>query len=192
MGAAIGSVKSMAVSQFALRSQLDRVGIVASIGCAIHCLIAPFVILFAPAIGNGWASPTTHLMIALLVIPVAIFSMVSSYRVHQRSKIVVLGIIGAGLVLLGTASPWLEPLLAKGGSNLGAASPLDGSSTCTDCCPTVEVNETTGAWDWKFPAASWLTMLGGLGLVSAHWANLRCCKGCKDTGSRVGPFCSHG
>ncbi|MCH2101546.1 MAG: MerC domain-containing protein [Planctomycetes bacterium] len=175
-----------------LHMRLDQAGIVASIGCAVHCLIAPFVILFAPAFGGIWASPQTHLLIALFVLPVAILTMANGYRTHQRAWILGLGITGAGFVLLGTAFPWLEPLWAAGATVAQQDPELAQTTctTCTNCCPTVTIDETSGEWNWKFPPASWLTMVGGMSLVSAHWGNLRCCKSCKKSKAKVGPFCS--
>lgn len=150
-------------------------------------------------LGGWWASPTTHLLIALFVLPVAAMALIKGFKIHQSGKVVVLGLVGAGFVLLGTAFPWLQPLLASdlpatAAGAAGAApdvTPLATETQCTDCCPSVEVNATTGEWDWKFPPASWLTMLGGIGLVSAHWANLRFCQSCKkcsESSEAGGPF----
>lgn len=184
----------MMLAPSVLRSRLDQAGIAASVGCAVHCLIAPFLILFAPAIGGWWAHPGTHLAIALFVLPIAVLTMTAGYRLHQRRWILGLGVAGAGFVLLGTIFPWIEPMWAVEAAGSGNSSSLGAAAactTCTDCCPTVAIDETTGAWDWNFPPASVLTMAGGVGLVSAHWGNLRCCKHCDQNESGVGPFCSH-
>ncbi len=184
----------MKATQTTMHEGLDRAGIIASVGCAIHCLIAPFVVMFSPVIGGWWASPTVHLMIALLVLPVAALAMAKGFQLHQRTGVVVLGLVGVGLVLIGTGFPWLEPLWAGEGANALAIAPLSDEAACSDCCPTVEVDAETGGWDWKFPPASVLTMFGGFALVTAHWANLRFCKNCKrcsETRESVGPFCSN-
>lgn len=186
----------MTLAQAALRSGLDRAGIAASVGCAIHCLVAPFVILFAPAIGGWWASPTTHFVIALLVLPLAGIAMTKGYRSHHRRWILALGMLGAGFVILGTAFPWLEMLWANGSPDPALAAVASTAAdtectTCTSCCPSVAIDEETGAWDLSIPPASWLTMLGGISLVTAHFANLRCCSRCEENGSGVGPFCAH-
>jgi len=137
--------------------------------------------------GGWWASPQTHLLISLFVLPVATYTMWHGFRVHQRRMIFGLGLGGASFVLLGTLFPWLEPLFSAQPLQATAAPALE---VCTDCCPTVVIDQAAGTWDWNFPPASLLTMLGGIGLVAAHWGNLRCCKQCETSHSAVGPFCS--
>ncbi|MFK7788014.1 MAG: MerC family mercury resistance protein, partial [Phycisphaeraceae bacterium] len=50
------------------RTWLDRLGIGASLLCAIHCLAAPFLLLLLPAAGSIWSHPAVHWILALLVV----------------------------------------------------------------------------------------------------------------------------
>jgi hypothetical protein len=156
---------------------LDRTGVLASIGCAVHCLVAPVFMLLAPAIGGWWVHPVTHLLIAAIVLPVAGMALVRGYRQHGRRWIPLVGGIGMMLVGIGVVLPW-TPTTASSPAMTGAGD----CAVCQECCPTVRVDPATGAWGLDLPAASIVTMLGGLALIIAHAGNLRCaCQSCEDT-----------
>ena len=146
--------------------RLDRCGVVASIGCAVHCAVAPLLLLAAPAIGGIWVHPSTHLAIAALVLPVAALALRHGVRTHGRRWIGAVGLVGMLLVAAGVIWPWLAP------SGVHAA-----HGACGDCCPSLHVDEASGAWSVRIPPASIVTLLGGIALVTAHVANLRqrCC-----------------
>lgn len=146
---------------------LDRTGVIASIGCAVHCMVAPLVLLLAPALGGIWVHPGTHLAIAALVLPVAAFALRRGLRAHGRRWIAIAGVLGMALVAVGTLLPFV-------GHTAHAA-----GETCQDCCPTLVVDEHSGDYRLHLPPASIVTFLGGALLVTAHFANLRCCAGCR-------------
>lgn len=147
---------------------LDRTGVIASVGCAIHCMVAPVLLVAAPTLGGWWVHPATHLAIAALVLPIAASALRRGFRVHQRRWILVAGTAGMALVLIGVVLPWALP------SGLGGA-----CGTCRDCCPTLVQDPTTGVSSLRIPPASIVTMLGGAALVVAHAGNLRCaCRRC--------------
>ena len=82
-----------------------------------------------------------------------------------------MALVGIGVVL-----PWI--MSATSGSVVAGA---DDCTLCKDCCPTVQVDPDTGAWGLNLPAASIVTMLGGLALIIAHAGNLHCaCRSCED------------
>ena len=149
---------------------LDRTRVMASIGCAFHCLTAPALLLAAPALGGWWVHPLTHLLIAAVVVPVAGLALWRGYGWHRRRWIVAAGALGIALVVAGALLPWLLPA--------DAPAPQTAAATCHACCPSVVVDATSGAWSLRVPPASIVTMLGGIFLVVAHAANLRhrCCR----------------
>jgi len=154
---------------------LDRTGVVASVGCAIHCLIAPGLVLLAPALGGWWVHPLTHLLIAALVLPVAGLALARGYRQHHRRWIPLIGGLGMAMVVLGAVLPWL---LSTGAPPVAEADAA--ASLCRECCPTIHVDAVTGTWALRVPPASIVTMLGGVALIVAHVANLRCaCPSCR-------------
>ena len=149
---------------------LDRTGVCASVGCALHCMVAPLLLIVAPTLGGIWVHPAAHLAIAGLVVPIAAFALRSGYRKHGTRWIVGLGCAGIVLVLLGALWPFC---FASGGTVSHAA------GCCHDCCPTMVVDDVTGERSLRIPPASLITLLGGIGLVTAHIGNLRCCAACK-------------
>jgi hypothetical protein len=140
----------------------DRCGIVLSVGCAVHCLIAPLVLLVVPLIGGVWVHPGLHLAIALLVLPVAAWALRRGKATHGGRTPLVLGLMGMVLVVIGVLWPFVL-------STASAHGP------CTDCCPTLLAAD--GGWSLRVPPASIVTMLGGALLVAAHAGNLRACRG---------------
>ncbi|MEO0794761.1 MAG: MerC domain-containing protein [Verrucomicrobiota bacterium] len=164
----------------------DKIGIVASALCAVHCAVTPILLLMAPAFGKAWSNPMTHWVMAAFVIPVAAIMMVKGYEKTRRRSMVLLGVLGIGFVLAGAIVPSLEN--ASSPSGLGEHALISGGSVpqaqgadsgCSEvCCPSVQTTET-GEWKLNFPMASILTTLGGLFLVGTHVSNLCRCKSCK-------------
>lgn len=147
---------------------LDRTGVCASVGCAIHCAVAPLLLLTAPVLGGMWTHPLTHLVIAGIVLPVAALALQRGCRTHGRRWLLAVGISGMVMVLLGALWPFL--------SGLGSAAGSDHAhSGCGACCPSIHRDEATGAWSLHVPFASAITLLGGIALVTAHIGNLRLC-----------------
>lgn len=148
---------------------LDRTGVVASVLCAIHCAVAPLLLVIAPTLGGLWVHPLAHLGIAALVLPVAGFALRRGFRLHHLRWVVVVGGGGIALVLLGAVYPYLSGPEVAGGCESG----------CDQCCPSYVIDPETGEQVLNVPAASVITLMGGIALVVAHIANLRCCGGCR-------------
>lgn len=182
------------------RPNPDRLGVIASVLCAIHCAATPILLLFAPAFGRIWSHPASHWLVALLVVPLAAVMVWQGFRRHRRPWIVVMGGLGMGLVVTGAAIPYLGIDQAKvAEEHTGPASlhetpkanveeeefvyvvgqdDLDGAETpaaCADtCCPSVG-READGNLRLHIPLASIVTTLGGLALIVTHLGNLCCC-----------------
>jgi len=133
-------------------------------------MVAPFLLIAAPTLGGIWVHPAAHLAIAALVLPIAAFALRSGYRKHGARWIVGLGTAAMVLVLLGA----IWPLWFAGGDAVSNA-----SGCCHECCPTVVVDDVTGERSLRMPPASVITLLGGIGLVTVHLGNLRCCAACE-------------
>ena len=88
-----------------LLAKADRIGIGASILCAIHCAAAPFSITFTTAFGKIWAHPLSHILVAMLVVPLAAFSIRRGYLTHQKKWVLVTAYIGIFVVLTGATLP---------------------------------------------------------------------------------------
>lgn len=163
---------------------VDRWGIFASALCAIHCLITPIIFLALPKFGEVWAHPSSHWIMALIVIPLAFLTMRINRGQAKSRWSSLLGGIGIILIVLGALTPSLE---SHFGTSYGLSSPTpvevvekdSSESSCSDpCCPTVAVQED-GEVQWEIPLASIITTLGGLCLIITHITNIRCCLNCK-------------
>ena len=72
----------------------DRIGISASIICAIHCVLTPALVILIPFVGNFLSEPWIHVTIAAVIFPVAIWALWSGYRKHRHPRVLVAGGIG--------------------------------------------------------------------------------------------------
>ncbi len=100
----------------------DRIGVVASVLCAIHCALTPILLLMLPTFGRAWSHPATHWGMALVVIPVAAFTIVRGFQQHGRRWIVGVGVLGMALILVGAAVPYLKDSPVAAGGSLGPSS----------------------------------------------------------------------
>lgn len=185
------------------RPDPDRVGVAASILCALHCAATPFLFLFAPAFGKVWAHPASHWLVALFVVPLAALMLRSGFRRHHRRWIVACGVIGISLVVAGAAIPYTGLGTAHTASHADPEttdhSPADTSAAeedfvyvvgeedeseaeseaCADsCCPSLGT-DADGNLTLHLPLASIVTTLGGLALIVTHLGNLCCCRVCE-------------
>jgi len=172
---------------------LDRVGITASVACAIHCLIAPFLLLLLPTLGTVWAAPWVHWVLAVLVLPLAMLVVYRGYRRHRKRWVLAAALCGAALVTAGLVAPHINDrplvqapapafLVSMGGST--STSPMtEAHASCAEgCCPTLAVSDT-GAATLGIPAGGLLTILGSLLLIAGHSGNLLACR-CFTAGSK--------
>ncbi|MFK7850684.1 MAG: MerC domain-containing protein [Akkermansiaceae bacterium] len=162
------------------RTNADRLGVVASVLCAIHCALAPILFLFLPAFGRVWAHPATHWGMAIFVVPIAIWMTYCGFRKHRRKWVIATASFGIAFVLMGSALPYLE--IGKNPS-YGISFSLPGQKTqtgapCVDtCCPST--TQLSGKNVFFIPPAAIFTTIGGIALIITHLVNLRCCTNCR-------------
>lgn len=98
-----GTEESLETASLAARSggAADWIGIVASIGCAIHCAAMPFVIAFLPALGLSFlADAVFHKVMVFVCSALAIASFVPGFRRHGRKLPMGIATVGIGLISL--------------------------------------------------------------------------------------------
>jgi len=95
-------------SDFKSHSRVDRIGIFASILCAIHCALTPVLLILLPTFGKAWAHPSTHWGMAIIVIPIAVFMIKKGFKKHGKKWIVALGAVGIVLIIVGSILPYVE------------------------------------------------------------------------------------
>lgn len=83
----------------------DRIGVATSVLCAIHCALAPVLLIFLPTFGKIWAHPASHALVAIFIVPLAGFSLLKGYRKHRKRWIVVSASVGIVFVLFGATLP---------------------------------------------------------------------------------------
>jgi len=172
----------------------DWLGMVASIGCALHCAAMPFVIASLAAWGLSFLSDEVfHKWMALICIAIAITAFVPGWRKHRMILPVALGGFGLALISLAAfamegqccatcASPVTESNEQGGLAQAGCK-----DSCCAACSETAIVStiqadpatehldgtEQTSWTNLRSSIAPWLTPIGALTLVIAHLLNRR-------------------
>lgn len=86
----------------------DRVGVVLSVLCAIHCAVTPFLLILLPTFGKIWSHPASHWGMALFVVPIAVVMLTTGYRRHRRRAIIATGVLGIVFVIVGAILPYVE------------------------------------------------------------------------------------
>lgn len=84
---------------------LDRVGIILSGLCIVHCFVTPFVIMFSPMLAQFFDSKWSHLGVFIFIVPIAYFTFWRFYKNHKNKKPMILGTIGILFLLLALLSP---------------------------------------------------------------------------------------
>lgn len=164
----------------------DWLGIVASIGCAIHCAAMPFVIAYLPALGLSFlADEAFHKWMALICFLIAIGAFVPGFRKHGNWVPVSIGAFGLAFItfaafgLAGECCPSCE----DAATNQATAQTASVAAGCDECetCEGDEIGESTtvaatqSAQDENLlsTVTPWITPFGGLLLVCAHLLNRR-------------------
>jgi len=153
-------------------SRADRAGVIASVLCAIHCAVTPFLLILAPAFGKFWSHPLSHWIAAAFVVPLAGWMVARGFRRHHKRWILAAGLGGIGLILTGAALPHF--------TKAPEASHMHGE-TCADdgCCPSIVTDTATGDSRLHIPPAAAVTTLGGFLLIATHTGNLCACRKCR-------------
>lgn len=152
---------------------VDWAGMIASIGCAIHCAAMPLVLAYLPALGLGWlAGEGFHKWMALVCFALAAAAFVPGWRKH--GSFVPALWAAAGLMLLTTAAFGLEGsccagCLASADIQIGTAPCSD--ADCLDC--RITAAEAPGQPSLIEKLTPLVTPLGGILLVVGHIANHR-------------------
>tara|TARA_R110002110_G_scaffold104437_2_gene263399 strand:+ start:323 stop:727 length:405 start_codon:yes stop_codon:yes gene_type:complete len=85
------------------RSVLDRIAVVLSSVCMLHCLALPFVLTLLPISQGAFLDEQTfHLLMLVLILPVSLIALTIGCRKHKDQLTIALGTIGL-LVLALTA-----------------------------------------------------------------------------------------
>jgi hypothetical protein len=80
--------------------------------CVIHCLLTPFAMLLIPLVGSQLSHSWFHVLMFILVLPIAVYALWRGYRLHRMKRVLWLGLAGLTLMFVGTFvesdNLWLE------------------------------------------------------------------------------------
>jgi hypothetical protein len=115
---------ALTVSGETTATVFDRIGIVLSGLCMVHCMVLPLLVPFITTMAAFAHSEWMHIVLAILIVPTVVFSAWSGYRLHHKASVVWLLGLGTALVLMGMltgtffANELLETVITTAGSGL--------------------------------------------------------------------------
>ena len=78
----------------------DKLSICLSLCCILHCIALPVIILIIPSFASLWINnEKVHVILVLFAIPISLFAMAKSLRVHHNYKCISLAVIGLSLLV---------------------------------------------------------------------------------------------
>ena len=152
----------------------DKLSICLSLCCILHCIALPVIILMIPSIASLWINnEKVHVILVLFAVPISLFAMAKSLRIHHNYKCISLAVIGLSLLV---SAIFMHDI------NFGSESSHIGHGEATH-------NEEAGHKDATHheeaehghhehggigeTLETIFTVLGGLILLGAHYLNIR-------------------
>ena len=122
------------------RDRLDRIGVVASCACAVHCALMPALLGLLPLVGLGWlAEERTEWILVCASSAVGVTSLLPSYlRQHRRASPSATFAGGMALIVAGRvlfeARAGVEAASVVSGAVLVASAHFLNRRLCRSCC----------------------------------------------------------
>ncbi len=119
---------------------VDRLGVIASTVCFIHCLATPVIVSLLAVYAHFLPSEEhTHRVLAVVITLLGAIAILTGYRRHRRSS--VLGFMAAGLVFIGGGAffgdrlpaHWMEVLVTLAGSCCLIVAHRKNHTFCNSC-----------------------------------------------------------
>lgn len=93
-------MKDIIAKNMNMKNITDKFSICLSMCCILHCLALPVLIVLLPSISSLWINDEiVHVYLVLLAIPISLFAMVKSLKVHNNYKCISLAVIGLLLLI---------------------------------------------------------------------------------------------
>ena len=94
-------MKDIIAKNMNMKNITDKFSICLSMCCILHCLALPVLIVLLPSISSLWINDEiVHVYLVLLAIPISLFVMIKSLKVHNNYKCISLAVIGLLLLLV--------------------------------------------------------------------------------------------
>ena len=152
----------------------DKLSICLSLCCILHCIALPVIILMIPSFASLWINnEKVHVILVLFAVPISLFAMAKSLRIHHNYKCISLAVIGLSLLV---SAIFMHDI------NFGSESSHIGHEEAThheesghkDATHHEEVghghHEHGGIGE---TLETIFTVIGGLILLGAHYLNIR-------------------
>jgi uncharacterized membrane protein YozB (DUF420 family) len=131
---------AMASNQVSWTGAVDRIGIVASSVCFVHCLLTPVVLSLSAVYAHFLPTEEhTHRILAVAVTLIGAMAIGSGYRRHKKSSILWLMATGLALIFTGAycgdrlPSHWTEVVITLVGSTCMIAAHRLNHTFCGRC-----------------------------------------------------------
>ena len=93
-------MKDIMIKNINMKNITDKFSICLSMCCILHCLALPVLIVLLPSISSLWINDEiVHVYLVLLAIPISLFAMVKSLKVHNNYKCISLAVVGLLLLV---------------------------------------------------------------------------------------------
>ena len=78
----------------------DKLSICLSLCCILHCIALPAIILMIPSFASLWINnEKVHVILVLFAVPISLFAMAKSLRIHHNYTCISLATIGLSLLV---------------------------------------------------------------------------------------------
>ena len=156
-------MKNLDASTSRRHGWLDHVAIGMAVVCAIHCLLAPILILVLPIIATTFiVHQDFHLWMIFFVLPTTGLAIFMGCRNHKDRVVVALSAVGLSVLLFALIN-----------ERMYYASKVDASVSPADC--EICARDITAELI-PMHAGAWLNAIGCVFLASAHIRNFRLCR----------------
>ena len=141
----------------------DKLSICLSLCCILHCIALPVIILMIPSFASLWINnEKVHVILVLFAVPISLFAMAKSLRVHHNYKCISLAVIGLSLLV---GAIFMHDI------NFGSESSHIGHEEVTHHEEAEHGHHEHGGIGETLETI--FTVLGGLILLGAHYLNIR-------------------
>ena len=140
----------------------DKLSICLSLCCILHCIALPAIILMIPSFASLWINnEKVHVILVLFAVPISLFAMAKSLRIHHNYKCISLAIIGLSFLVIAI---FMHDI------NFGSESHI-GNGEATHHEEAEHGHHEHGGIGETLETI--FTVLGGLILLGAHYLNIR-------------------
>ena len=152
----------------------DKLSICLSLCCILHCIALPAIIFIIPSFASLWINnEKVHVILVLFAVPISLFAMAKSLRIHHNYKCISLAVIGLSFLVIA---------IFMHNINFGSESTHIGHEEVTHHEEArhkeATHHEEAGHGHHEYGGIgetleTIFTVLGGLILLGAHYLNIR-------------------